>query len=56
MFSDDNKEVRQNANKAGVIYITGKGDDSLNSFLPLFKKAIEDDKWRVRYEAYEAVF
>lgn len=33
-------------------YVQAIGGDSLNVFLPFLKKAIEDEKWRVRYEGY----
>ena len=56
MFNDDNKEVREQINKSAVLYIISIGGDCLNSFLPLYKKSIEDVKWRVRYEGYEGLF
>lgn len=55
MYNDEHKEVRQAANIASVEYVKNIGGDSMKTFLPLFKKSIEDEKWRVRYEAYEAL-
>ncbi|EGR34557.1 protein phosphatase 2 regulatory subunit A, alpha isoform, putative [Ichthyophthirius multifiliis] len=55
LFDDESKEVRQGANKAASKFAECLGPDSLKTLLPLFKKSIEDPKWRVRVEAYEAL-
>lgn len=31
------------------------GQESLKTLIPHFKKSIEDPKWRVRIEAYDAI-
>ena len=55
MFADENKEVRESVTRAATKFIEAIGADVINSFLPHFKKAIEDEKWRVRLEAYDAL-
>jgi len=55
MFADDHKVVRETTTTASVEFIKNIGSESLNTFLPLYKKCLEDDKWRVRYEAYDAI-
>lgn len=52
MFADDNKEVREGASKAAARFVEATGLGNLGQFLPHFKKAIEDPKWRVRQQAY----
>jgi len=54
MFSDDNKEVREGVTRAATKFIEAVGAESITNFLPHFKKTIEDSKWRVRIEAYDA--
>lgn len=55
MFGDENKDVRMTIARTAARFIEAVGGDGLNTFLPLFKKAIDDDKWRVRLEGYEAL-
>jgi len=55
MFGDENKDVRMTIARTAARFIEAVGGDGLNTFLPLFKKSIDDDKWRVRLEGYEAL-
>lgn len=55
MFNDDNKEVREGVNRAAARFCEAIGQEVLPSLIPLFKKSIEDQKWRVRCEAYKAM-
>lgn len=55
MFADENKDVRTGACRAAAKFVEAVGPDSINTFIPFFKKAIEDEKWRVRLEAYESL-
>lgn len=55
MLSDEHKDVRENANKAAAKFCEAVGADVLNQLLVHFKKSIEDPKWRVRLEAYQAM-
>ncbi|EGR34046.1 protein phosphatase 2 regulatory subunit A, alpha isoform, putative [Ichthyophthirius multifiliis] len=55
LFDDESKEVRQGATKAVSKYVEVIGVDALKTAIPLFKKTIEDNKWRVRVETYDAL-
>lgn len=52
MFNDENKEVREGVMRSAAEFCINVGVEVLDQFLPNFKKAIEDPKWRVRSEAY----
>lgn len=55
MFNDDNKDVRQGVTRACAKFVEAVGPESINNFVPCIKKIIEDEKWRVRLEAYDAL-
>jgi len=55
MFNDDHKEVRQCVTNASVDFVKNCGTEILNQFLPLYKKFIDDEKWRVRHSTYDAL-
>ncbi|KAL4433336.1 hypothetical protein ABPG74_017440 [Tetrahymena malaccensis] len=55
LFEDENKEVRQGVTRAACKFVEVIGQDSLKNLIPHFKKSIEDPKWRVRIEAYDAI-
>ncbi len=55
LFEDESKEVRQGATKAIAKYAEIAGIEVLKTAIPLYKKTIEDPKWRVRIETYDAL-
>jgi hypothetical protein len=55
LFADENKEVRQGVTKAAAKFAEAIGAETVATFMPYFKKMVEDDKWRVRIEAYDAL-
>ena len=55
MFGDEHKDVREGTNRAAARFCEAIGPEVLTQFLPFFKKSIEDLKWRVRLEGYQAM-
>ena len=50
LLKDENQEVRKGGLFGSAKFIETMGVDSINAFLPSFKKCVEDPKWRVRLE------
>eukprot|EP00825_Cyclidium_porcatum_P001190 TRINITY_DN1053_c0_g1_i3.p1 TRINITY_DN1053_c0_g1~~TRINITY_DN1053_c0_g1_i3.p1 ORF type:complete len:415 (-),score=96.13 TRINITY_DN1053_c0_g1_i3:34-1278(-) len=55
LFNDEQKEVREAASKATAKFCENVGPESIDVFIAMFKKALEDPKWRVRAETMEGL-
>lgn len=55
LFNDDQKEVREAASKSAAKFCENVGPESIDVFINLFKKSLEDTKWRVRAETLDGL-
>jgi len=55
MLANDNKLVRASALLTSLRFVESYGWSCFQTFLPQYKKLIEDPKWRVRAQTYECL-
>ncbi|EGR29529.1 hypothetical protein IMG5_154170 [Ichthyophthirius multifiliis] len=55
LFEDENKEVKILALNYACKYLVSNQGNNIQTFIPLFQKAVDDQKWKVRLEGYNCL-